>query len=118
MIAGARVTFSLGARATAVALLCCMVPFQALAKDELPVNGSVYKPPNSSSAYVTLKGPGALQLYKDMTAKPVNDECRGNGRKLKWAGNLACSLARDGASAECDFGVNIRNGRSSPGKPC
>jgi hypothetical protein len=105
-------------RAAAVAIFCVIVPTLTLAKEEVPVAGNVYKVPNSPSVYVTLKGPGALQLYKEMSAKPRNDACRGDGRRLKWAGNLACSIARDGASAECDFGINVNNGRASPGRPC
>jgi hypothetical protein len=118
MTSATRSTFAFAARAAAKALLCFFAPTLAAAKEEVPITGKVYKVPNSTSAYVTLTGPGALQLYKEMSAKPREDACRGDGRKIKWVGNLACSLARDRASAECDFGLNVKNGKASPGRPC
>jgi len=92
-------------------------PKARAAAAELPVSGKIFLVPNSSDAYVTLNGEGALRLYTAMAAKPRADACR-EGRKIKWVGNLSCSLAKDGKSADCDFGLNHRTGKLSPGQPC
>jgi len=107
-----------GVTVSTVAVLCgliCSLP--AAAKEELPVNGKVFLVPKSTNVYVTLSGRGALDLYNAMAAKARNDACR-EGRKIKWSGNLYCSLARDGKSADCNFGLNHKTGKSSPGQPC
>jgi hypothetical protein len=97
--------------------LLCSWGAPALAQ-EAPVTGTVYKVPRSANAYVSLKGAGALQMYKEMAGKPRPDLCRGEGRMLKVAGNIACSIAKDGNSAVCDFGLNLKKGSASVGQPC
>lgn len=89
----------------------------AAANEALPIAGEVYMVPNSTNTYVTLKGRGAMQMYKAMSAKPIKDACR-EGRTLKSAGNLYCSLAKDGKSADCNFGLNTKTGKASLGQPC
>jgi hypothetical protein len=100
--------------------LCLLGPTLAQAAQDRPVNGKVYLVPNVSdpTVYVTLKGAGALQMYNSMQVKAVDDACRGGGRKYKLAGSVACSLARDGKSAVCDFGLNLKSGTASVGQPC
>lgn len=102
---------------TALGSLSLFCPLPAVAAEEMPVSGKVYLVPKSSNAYVTLSGRGAVELYNAMAAKARDDACR-EGRKIKWSGNLYCSLARDGKSADCNFGLNHKTGKSSPGQPC
>jgi len=101
--------------AAILSVLICSLP--AAASEETPVSGKVFLVPKSTNVYVTLSGRGALDLYNAMTAKARNDACR-EGRKIKWSGNLYCSLAKDGKSADCSFGLNHKTGKSSPGQPC
>lgn len=93
------------------------------------ISGEVYiagrppidPPPGASKishAYLTLRGPGAVRIYRSMPASAEDDLCRGDGWKIKRAGHLACSLARDGKKAECDFAVELRQGALAPGNPC
>jgi hypothetical protein len=111
--AGSFTIAQLGLFLTSLAL-----PTPVLAAIEaLPIVGEVYMVPNSTNTYVTLKGKGALQMYKAMSAKPIKDACR-EGRTLKSAGNLYCSLAKDGKSADCNFGLNTKTGTASVGQPC
>ena len=72
----------------------------------------------NTHAYITLDGPGALAIYKSMRARERDDACRGDGWKLKSARHFVCSISKDRKTAECDFAVNLRNGRLAPGKPC
>jgi hypothetical protein len=100
--------------------LCVACPTLAQSAQDRPVSGNVYLVPNTTdpTVYVTLKGAGALQMYNSMQVKAVDDACRGGGRKYKLAGNVACSVARDGKSAVCDFGLNLKSGTASVGQPC
>jgi hypothetical protein len=104
----------------ALLLFCVVSPSLAQAAQDRPISGKIYLVPNASdpTVYVTLKGAGALQMYQAMQVKAVDDACRAGGRKYKRAGNVACSLARDGKSAECDFGLNLKSGAASVGQPC
>lgn len=101
----------------ALGLFSLLFSLPVAANEEVPVSGKVYLVPKSSNAYVTLSGRGALDLYNAMSAKARDDSCR-EGRKIKWAGHLYCSLARDGKTADCNFGLNHKTGKASPGQPC
>ena len=69
----------------------------------------------STHAYLTVTGLAALRLYRSMSAQEEDDLCRGDGRKLKRAGTLSCSIAAGGREAVCDFGVDLRSGAMSGG---
>jgi hypothetical protein len=73
--------------------------------------------PKNTHAYVTLSGPAALQMYRNMRATPETDDCQ-EGRTIKQVGALACSLARNGKSATCDFAVDLVKGALAGGRPC
>jgi hypothetical protein len=92
--------------------------FAASAQEAAIGKGSLYFPPKTSKAYVTIEGPAAITLYAAMKAKAAKDACRDNGSTIKVAGNLSCSRSADGKSAVCDFGIDSRTGRSSAQKPC
>ena len=46
-----------------------------------------------SHAYVTVTGPAAMQIYRNMRAKAQKDDCR-DGNMIKQTGQLSCSLTR------------------------
>jgi hypothetical protein len=104
-------------RTVMIAIVCLGVPRDAAANEEVPVSGKIFLVPKSTNAYVTLSGRGALELYNAMPTKARADACR-EGRKIKWSGDLYCSLAKDGKSADCNFGLNHKTGKISPGQPC
>lgn len=99
----------------ALAAACTL---SAHAQEGAVSKGSVFLPPRSSNAFVTIEGPGAITLYKAMSAKAIRDACRDNGSTIKTAGNLSCSITANGKAAVCDVGVNVKTGRSSPQRPC
>jgi hypothetical protein len=91
-------------------------------RGELFIAGkTVVDPPptesQNSHAYVTIEGPAALRMYRNMRAKAEDDLCR-EGNKIKRAGNLACSVGRNGREASCDFALDLVNGTIAPGQPC
>ncbi|MFN3659423.1 MAG: hypothetical protein ACK4UO_19430 [Pseudolabrys sp.] len=117
--------------ATAVLAAIAVLGLSATAPavETSPVNGSVYiagKPPidpppgaaKDSHAYLTIRGPGAVRIYRAMPAKAEDDLCRGDGWTIKRAGHFACAMARDGKKAECDFSVELHRGALDPGNPC
>ena len=69
-------------------------------------------------AYLAITGPAALRLYRSMPTQEEADLCRGDGHKLKRAGQLACSIDADGREAVCDFAVDLRAGKLAGGRPC
>ncbi len=71
----------------------------------------------NSHAYVTVTGPAALQIYRNMRAKAQKDDCR-DGNTIKEAGQLSCSLARNGKAATCDFAIDLVKGVLDGGRPC
>ena len=73
--------------------------------------------PKNSHAYVTLTGPGALQMYRAMKAKAEPNLCE-EGKTMKRAGPLMCSVSRDGRSASCDFSIDLIQGTLDDGQPC
>lgn len=101
---------------------------QASAQDSLPLRGEAFiagktpvdpppGEPKNSHAYVTIAGPAALRMYRAMRAKEEANACE-TGQKLKRAGALACSLAKDGRSAACDFSVDLIKGTLDEGRAC
>lgn len=99
------------------------------AQDAIAINGSVYiagrppmdPPPNvakNTHAYLTIRGQGAVLMYRTMPAIAESDLCRGDGWKIKRAGDLACAISSNGKTAECDFAVELRRGMLAPGNPC
>ncbi len=116
-----------GAMLALIAVAC--LPTAGAAVEEFAINGNVSiagrhpvdPPPNEAKnthAYLTLKGQGAVRMYRAMTASAEDDLCRGDGWKIKRAGPLACSASSDGKKAECDFAVELRRGALDPGNPC
>lgn len=110
-----------------VAVSC--LPTAGTAVEEFAINGSIYiagrhpvDPPPSDAknthAYLTLKGQGAVRMYRAMTASAEDDLCRGDGWKIKRAGHLACATSSDGKKAECDLAVELKRGALDPGNPC
>ena len=73
--------------------------------------------PKNSHAYLTLSGPAALRLYRGMTAKEEPNLCE-EGKRMKRAGALTCSITRDGRQATCDFSVDLIKGTLDGGRPC
>jgi hypothetical protein len=111
-----------------VLALLAPLPSGASAQEAVPVKGEVFLAgktpidpppgePKNSHAYVTLTGPGALRMYRAMTAKEEKNLCE-EGKTLKRAGPLACSLSRNGRSASCDFSIDLLKGALDEGQPC
>lgn len=74
--------------------------------------------PTNSHAYITVEGPAALSIYRNMTAAEEEDVCRGDGWRLKRTGDLYCSIAAGGEEAMCDFSLDLRSGSIAGGRPC
>ena len=119
----------LSASAVLALIAVSCLPTAGPAQETSAVSGSVYiagkppidPPPNAaknSHAYLTLKGQGAVRIYRAMTASAEEDLCRGDGWKIKRAGHFSCSASRDGKKAECDFSVDLRRGALDHGNPC
>ena len=119
----------LSAGAIMALIIVAGLPSAGAAVEEFAINGSVYMagrhpvdpPPNEAKnthAYLTLKGQGAVRMYRAMTASAEDDLCRGDGWKIKRAGHFACAASSDGKKAECDFAVDLRRGTLDPGNPC
>jgi hypothetical protein len=73
--------------------------------------------PKNSHAYMTVSGPAALRLYRAMRAKEEANLCE-EGKRMKRAGALMCSVTRDGRNATCDFSVDLLKGVLDDGRPC
>lgn len=73
--------------------------------------------PKNSHAYMTISGPVALRMYRAMPAKDEPNLCE-QGKRMKRAGSLTCSITRDGKSATCDFSVDLIKGVLDGGRPC
>jgi hypothetical protein len=73
--------------------------------------------PKNSHAYMTVTGAAALRMYRAMRAKEEPNLCE-EGKRMKRAGALTCSLTRDGRNASCDFAVDLLNGALDSGRPC
>ncbi len=73
--------------------------------------------PKNSHAYMTVSGPAALRMYRAMRAKDEPNLCE-QGKRMKRAGALTCSVSRDGRSATCDFSVDLLKGPLDDGRPC
>jgi hypothetical protein len=106
-------------------LLACVT---SLAQEPAQLRGEMYiggrtlidpppEEPKNSHAYLTVSGPAALQMYRAMTAREEANLCE-QGKKMKRAGALNCSLSRDGRSASCDFSIELRKGVLDGGRPC
>jgi hypothetical protein len=116
--------------ALAVALLapvCFITP--APAQESVRLSGELFvagrtaidppaREPKNSHAYFSVEGDAARRMFISMRSKEENDLCRGEGWKLKRAGNLYCSVAANGKDAACDFSVDMMKGALAPGKPC
>ena len=98
------------------------------AQEASPLRGEVFiadrtpvDPPTdelkNSHAYLTVTGPAALRMYRAMRAKEEANLCE-EGKRMKRAGKLICSLSRDGRSAACDFSVDLISGVLDPGRAC
>ena len=101
---------------------------QAPAQDVSPLRGVMFiagktpvdpppAEPKNSHAYLTISGPAALRMYRAMRAKEEPNLCE-EGKRMKGAGALSCSLTRDGRTAACDFAVDLLNGVLDAGRPC
>ena len=73
--------------------------------------------PKNSHAYMTVSGPAALRMYRTMRAKEEANLC-GEGKRMKRAGALTCSVTRDGRNAACDFSVDLIKGVLDSGRAC
>lgn len=71
----------------------------------------------NSHAYMTVTGPAALQMYRNMKARPEKNLCE-EGKTLKRAGALSCSIGPGGRDAACDFAIDMVEGRLDNGRPC
>jgi hypothetical protein len=110
---------------TAAALV---VAVPAFAQDAIPLKGDVFiagktpvdpppGEPKNSHAYITVTGPAALRLYRTMRGKEGKDACE-EGNKVKRAGSLSCSLAKNGRDASCDFSLDLIKGALDSGRAC
>jgi hypothetical protein len=73
--------------------------------------------PKETHSYMTITGPAALRMYRSMKAREAKNLCE-EGKMIKRAGRLACSIERDGKNATCDFSINLTNGSLADGRPC
>jgi hypothetical protein len=73
--------------------------------------------PKNSHAYMTVSGAAALRMYRAMKAKEEANLCE-EGKRMKRAGALTCSVSRDGRNATCDFSIDLINGKVDSGRPC
>jgi hypothetical protein len=64
-----------------------------------------------------LTGPAALAMYRNMRAKEEKNLCE-EGKKMKRAGPLMCSITANGREASCDFSVDLVNGKLADGRAC
>jgi len=108
--------------------LAALIGQAAMAQDVIALRGELYiagktpvdPPPNepkNSHAYMLVTGPAALRMYRNMRAKEEPNLCE-EGKTMKRAGPLMCSLAKNGREASCDFSVDLHNGRLDEGRPC
>lgn len=92
----------------------------AMAQDVLVLRGELYiagktpvdPPPNepkNSHAYMLVTGPAALRMYRNMRAKEEDNPCE-EGKKMKRAGPLLCSITANRREATCDFSVDLFHG--------
>jgi hypothetical protein len=111
---------------TAAAIILLAAP--ASAQNAIPLTGDVFiagktpvdPPPNepkNSHAYMTVKGSAALRLYRAMRGKEEKDACE-EGNRIKRAGSLSCSLAKNGRDATCDFSLDLIKGALDSGRTC
>jgi hypothetical protein len=126
-----RPTWSFAAvrRLLAGALLAVLPGEAALGQDATRLSGEMFiggatlvDPPSGEAknthAYLTVTGPAALRLYRNMPAREEDDLCRGDGHKVRRAGALSCSIDARGQGAVCDFGLDLRSGVTAAGRPC
>jgi hypothetical protein len=73
--------------------------------------------PKNSHAYATVTGPAALRMYRAMPATEEENSCE-EGKKLKRAGALRCSISANGRTATCDFSIDLIKGALADGRPC
>ena len=73
--------------------------------------------PKNSHAYLTITGPAALRMYRAMRVKDEENACE-EGKRLKRAGALVCSISANGRDANCDFSVDLIKGTLDGGRPC
>jgi len=110
-------------------LLVALPGAAALGQDAVRLNGEMFiggatlvdpppGEPTSTHAYLTVTGPAALRLYRSLPPREDDDLCRGDGRKVRRAGTLSCSIDARGKEAVCDFGVDLRSGAMAGGRPC
>jgi hypothetical protein len=116
-------------RLVAGTLLMALPAAAALAQDAVRLSGEMFiggatlvdPPPGepaSTHAYLTVTGPAALRLYRSLPPREDDDLCRGDGRKVRRAGTLSCSIDAGGKEAVCDFGVDLQSGAMAGGRPC
>jgi hypothetical protein len=74
--------------------------------------------PRDTHAYVTLKGAGALEIYRAMRAAEEDDLCRGEGWKMKIVGPIVCSHDAASGATECDFSLDVSAGNLAEGRAC
>jgi hypothetical protein len=77
-------------------------------------------PPDEArtQAYFTIGGDAALALYDGLPSPEEPDICRGEGRNMKSAGSLYCSITGDRSEAECSFVMSLETGEAAEGLPC
>ena len=118
---------ALAALVAVLAPVCGVTP--APAQEAVRLSGELFvagrtaidppvREPKNSHAYFTVEGDAARRMFTSMRSKEEKDLCRGEGWKLKRAGNLYCSVAANGKDAACDFSVDMTKGALAPGKPC
>jgi hypothetical protein len=114
--AGAGLLAAIGAIATSSAQEVSPLRGEVFLAGKTPVDPPPEEPKNSH-AYLTLSGPAALRMYRAMPAKEEPNLCE-QGKRMKRAGMLTCSVTRDGRSATCDFSVDLIKGALDGGRPC
>ena len=115
--------------ATGILAGAVLAAFAAMGQDAVHLSGemmiggaTLVDPPageaKNTHAYLTITGPAALRLYRSLPAAEEDDLCRGDGRKMRRAGTLSCSINPRGQEATCDFGIDLRSGTLAGGRPC
>ena len=74
--------------------------------------------PTDTHLQLYLDGAAAKDLYHAMKARPVPDECIGNGARSKFQGGIACTMHGGGKAYECSLAIDIASQKLDPVYAC
>jgi hypothetical protein len=107
----------------AASVLAASSPRERALQGSLEIRGATIidppedEPKNTHAAFV-IEGAAAKLLYDTIQAKPVEDECAGDGTLRKSAGKLSCYRRAEAGRYECDFAIDLKRQRIEAGLAC